>query len=552
MRSRVTISLLVSMTLVLAACTRTASAPTDTTATLATTVLSHCTDINAPELGEGSLCIDNGFRVKSDDFSFKNWGRSNSADANVTAQTLIDLFGHSNVCTPGTPTECVLRPTMIQKLEQWNNALSGGRCEGLATLSNRLFLKYDHPSQFSPAAQRTVDIEQTSEAFTQSTVYWWATQFLPEVTDRAAQSRTKSPLALVDDLIQGLANGVGYTLGMYFGSSGHAVTPFAVTHRNGTFVVHVYDNNHPGERREILVDATQNTWSYPDAVTRIDGSKVEWTGSKGTFELIPMSARQGPFTCAFCLTNSDDARTVLTIASRDPNASGYVYIRTRDGETLDVNPESIVNTISGATYSVGKGAQNAVATISLPESVTDFDVYVRRVSPVVPAGDVVINLKQKDAAAIQVSGNLAEAVIGDTRDSSAVLAVRESDTTIHAPLSSNARISLALGSSLSRTNLVRDTALVISHVSSETIDVSIKGADGRIVDSNRIDSGIGDTTAEITLELDAQRKLRTTRSAIVPIRVQPQTERSFVSDKARQTTSTTTSVPSSIVISQPD
>ena len=50
-------------------------------------IASHCTDLDAPELGEGKLCIDNGFRVTADDFSFTNWGRSQEADANVTVQT---------------------------------------------------------------------------------------------------------------------------------------------------------------------------------------------------------------------------------------------------------------------------------------------------------------------------------------------------------------------------------------------------------------------------------------------------------------------------------
>jgi hypothetical protein len=97
--------------------------------------------LDAPELGEGKMCVDNGFRIKADDFSFSNWGRSTEADANVTIQTLIDLFGHSAVCVDGPSSECTIRPTTTQKLEEWNNALAGGRCEGLATLSTRFLLK---------------------------------------------------------------------------------------------------------------------------------------------------------------------------------------------------------------------------------------------------------------------------------------------------------------------------------------------------------------------------------------------------------------------------
>ena len=103
--------------------------PTNTlsTAALVSQITSHCTDLDAPELGDGKMCIDNGFRIKADDFSFSNWGRSTEADANVTIQTLVDLFGHSAVCVDGPSTECVMRPTTVQKLEEWNNALAGGR-----------------------------------------------------------------------------------------------------------------------------------------------------------------------------------------------------------------------------------------------------------------------------------------------------------------------------------------------------------------------------------------------------------------------------------------
>jgi len=81
--------------------------------------------LDAPELGDGKICVDNGFRIKADDFSFSNWGRSIEADANVTIQTLIDLFGHSAVCIGGPSTECVMRPQTVQKLDEWNNALAG-------------------------------------------------------------------------------------------------------------------------------------------------------------------------------------------------------------------------------------------------------------------------------------------------------------------------------------------------------------------------------------------------------------------------------------------
>ncbi|MEI8287318.1 MAG: hypothetical protein WCG15_08490, partial [Actinomycetes bacterium] len=265
MKKCIPLLLMASMSLLLASCISfgtKSQANSGRVSPLVSQIASHCTDLDAPELGEGKLCIDNGFRIAADDFSFTNWGRSTQADANVTIQTLIDLFGHSAVCLDGPTTECVMRQTTVQKLEEWNNALAGGRCEGLATLSTRFFLKLDDPSAFNHGVTRVSDLQRGNQLLDSSIVYWWATQFLTEVSDRALSSRMKSPLQLVDDLIQGLANGVGYTVGLYFGSSGHAVTPFAVTHRNDDFIIHVYDNNFPGVRKEIVVNGNTDTWNY--------------------------------------------------------------------------------------------------------------------------------------------------------------------------------------------------------------------------------------------------------------------------------------------------
>ncbi len=519
--------------------------------TLAASIAQKCSAVNAPDLGEGSVCFDNGFRVKSDDFSFANWGRSTSADANVTVQTLIDLFGHSAVCLPGSETSCILRPATIQVLEQWNNALSGGRCEGIATLSNRLFLKYDRPDDFVADAQSVSDLKRTNPDLTKSIVYWWATQFLPEVRDRSAESRALTPLELVDQLIEGLANNVGYTLGMYFGATGHSVTPFAVTHRGDNFVIHVYDNNDPGVRREVVVSGKNNSWYFPKAYTALDGTSIDWDGAKGTLELVPMSARQGPFTCTFCNSAPSTSQRVLTIASRDPQSPGYVTIRTRGGKTLVSTPTGINNSIPGARYDIGKGAQNSLAIITVPDSAGDFDVFIRRANDSVTAGDVVVNLQRNDAADIQVAGNLAVDDVASRTFNVPLLAVRSNDTTVHAPKGSIARLSIAAGTNLSHTNLDAGSSLVIRNIRSNAIEVSLKGAANKEVAAAQFPatSGTSAFTSQWSLNEDQQLVAITEKLAAVSVTASPTI--AFTPRKAPQTT-TSTEVPSSIVISRPD
>ena len=544
---------LVALSLVFAgsACsaTSTTTAPSvpDTSA-LVKQILSHCTDLAAPELGEGVLCIDNGFRIKSDDFSFKNWGRSLSADGNVTAQTLIDLFGHDSVCVAGPKDTCILRPTAIQKLEEWNTALNGGRCEGLAALSTRFLLRMDSPSTFQTNASSVSALSQDNAKLNSAVVYWWATQFLNEVTDHAATSRGLSPLRLVDDLIQGIAHSVGHTVGIYNGPSGHSLTPFAVTQRGDDFVIHVYDNNHPGERFELFVNSRTNQWRYPRAFRNVDGSFNTWSGGTGTLELTAMSTRKGPFQCSFCNSSLARSAHVITLASRDIRASGFIEVTTESG-ILRTSPTDIDNSIDGAMVSIGKGSGGGLVTISLPATVQNFDVRLVRASQDVPAADVVLGLRRSDGASIQVTGNLAHDVLSNKSRSTALISVTSDETSVRAPKENVARLSLSAGSRISRRVLNAGETLTVKPISQNSIEVSVKGANGSRTPFVPIDLTSQSTTTELNVSLDDTGKLTLLPSRVAPIRVSAATPRNFSPGKANQTTTTT--VPT-IEISEPD
>lgn len=548
------LGLLIASVFLTACSTFSARSPTtnSTNESLVTQITSHCTDLDAPELGEGKMCVDNGFRIKADDFSFSNWGRSTEADANVTIQTLIDLFGHSAVCVDGPSSECTIRPTTTQKLEEWNNALAGGRCEGLATLSTRFLLKLDDPATFTPNATRVADLQRGNQLLDSSIVYWWATQFLTEVSDRAATSRTKSPLQLVDDLIQGLANKVGYTVGLYFGSSGHAVTPFAVTHRGENFIIHVYDNNFPGVRKEIVVNGTTNAWNYSAARAQPDGSSADWTGTTGTLELTPMSSRKGPFKCSFCSTSTTATDTVITIASRDPAAAGYTFITTRDGQRIDASPDGVVNTITGSTYDLSKGFGGGLVTIHIPNTITDFDVEVRRGSSVVPAADVVVAIQRPQAANIQVSGDLAHTVVGSSSKNATLIAARSDSTSVSAPSENSARLTIASGGQLSRTELPRGHTLLIHQIEDNAIEVAIKGENGSEISSASLNAFEDSPATEVTLAISELGAIVSTTSDVEPVPVRAPSTVNFTPGKKKPVAPTSTTDPSSIEIALPD
>lgn len=438
---------------------------------MVTVLASHCTDVVADDLGEGTLCVDSGFRPDVDQFSFANWGRSPQADMNVTVQTLIDLFGHSTVCMPGPETGCVMRPRTAQKLAEWNVALGGGRCEGMAALSQRMFLRYETATDYSAGAVDAADLGRANIPLARSIVYWWATQFVPEVSRAAAESRSRSPLQLVDDLIRGLANGVGHTVGMYFAGAGHSVTPFAVTRRGRDFVVHVYDNNRPGVRSEIVVSGDSGTWSYAD-VRGDDGSSTPWTGGTGTLEITPMSVRQGPFTCPFCGEAAPSGDTILTVTNRADTLVNWVVVDAGSQGVIEQTPTGWRNTVAGSGVEVGKSGAAGTVRITLPSSVTGARVELRRAAP--QESESLVTLHRPGAVDVQVRNARASALLGAVRVTRPVIEWTASSTKVNAT-EADTVVSLA-----GETNLVNVTVrvrdeLVVSRVNGRTVEVSYKG-----------------------------------------------------------------------------
>jgi hypothetical protein len=351
-------------------------------------------------------------------------------------------------------------------------------------------------------------------------------------------------LLLVDELIDGLARSTGYTLAMYFGNSGHSVTPFAVTKRNADFVIHVYDNNFPGVRREILVNPVTNSWLYVDATESIDGAPVDWAGSTGTLELTKMSERTGPFTCPFCSVMTDESPTVITLSSRDPQNAGYLHIDTSAG-TFEVTPQKVTNSIRGATWTISKGNRGLIS-VEIPPSVSSIDVSVNKDSPDTPTGDVVLSVERSDFARLQVTGNLAVSEIS----AAPVPVVKSSgkEMKVIAPSDRRVSVSVARRGTLARHALESNHEITFSRVDNNTIEVGVKGSGGEAAVD--LPTSSVDTSERVSIVVDQSGALalETTRPTAVTAR--PQRSVTF-SPSGRPKPRTTTTVPT-IVISEPD
>jgi len=263
-----------------------------------------------------------------------------------------------------------------------------------------------------------------------------------------------------------------------------------------------------------------------------------------------MSSRQGPFECTFCSAVRESNPTVITLASRDPQAAGYIFLTTRDGRRIEASATSVLNEIDGAEYTVSKGNTGGLVSIMVPSSISEFDVEIRRGSSVVPAGDVVVNIRRPSMPSIQVSGNLAHTVIGNEKLTKSLLAVRTEGTSVSAPSDNSARISIAAGAALTRTELTSGHTMLIKRISGESIEVAIKGKSGTVINSTALDAANAPMVSEITLALSNDGEIVTTRADVAAVPVRNQTSVNFTPRKIQPATSTT--VPSSIVIALPD
>jgi hypothetical protein len=310
-----------------------------------------------PETGSNStasldnLVSDLGFRPDKNGFSFENYG-GDAGVQNLTPAELERMFGEK-VCANKENGECVLTPTGDQWLEQTNEAMSGGHCEGMATLSLLLYGGNIKPDEFGGSDAH--DLSLSNQSLQRELAYWWATQSV----DPTYNSVIKGTPNEILDILKGLEpGGETYTIGIYKrdGSGGHAITPFGVQDEgNGIYSVLAYDNNYPNEIRKLQIDSNQNTWSYEASINPQEASELyEGDADTQSLDLTPTSAREGQQACPFCADEST-AKAGNGLAAVAPkynqiylDGDGHLLIEDEAGHQLGYIDGKMVNTIPGA------------------------------------------------------------------------------------------------------------------------------------------------------------------------------------------------------------
>jgi len=302
----------------------------------------------------GDVVYDLGFTPEQNGFSFSNYGDDIPA-INLTAGELRRMFG-DQVCSRLDGDLCILTPPAEQWMEQINGAMAGGHCEGMAVLSLMMYTEQIPAADFGGTVASDLDIND--EILQREIAYWWATQTVAPTYTSVIKG---TPMEILEIVQQMDVSGETYSIGIYKedGSGGHAITPFGVEDKgDGLYAILVYDNNYPGETRELFVDSRDNTWLYEASINpQVESELYTGNADTQTLDLTPTSARLGVQECPFCDGSgvSSTGGGKLAALAQQLNqifldGEGHILITDDNGNRLGYADGKIVNEIPGATY----------------------------------------------------------------------------------------------------------------------------------------------------------------------------------------------------------
>lgn len=323
---------------------------TDTPATDEAATLEPSVDDTSNVPGE--IVYDLGFIPQENGFRFENYGDDIPA-TNLTADELRRMFG-DQVCARLDGTDCTLTPPAEQWMEQINGDMAGGHCEGMAVLSLMMYTQKISPEDFGGTTASDLDID--NEGLQREIAYWWATQAVAPTYTSVIKG---TPMEILNTIEQMDPAGETYTIGIYNDAGeGHAITPIGVEDKgDGLYAILVYDNNYPGETRELLIDSRDDSWTYETSINPEVQSDV-WSGNAETqtLDLTPTSARLDQQECPFCGENqvsSNGAKLAVPAMQLNQiflDGEGHILITDDSGNRLGYVDGKLINEIPNARY----------------------------------------------------------------------------------------------------------------------------------------------------------------------------------------------------------
>jgi hypothetical protein len=300
-------------------------------------------------LGGGSS--GGAFTPTTKGFKFQNYGNDVAGVENLTPGEVRRMFGDT-VCADLNGDTCILTPPAERWMTEQNKGMSGGHCEGMASVALLMQLGKLSPKDFGGDSTFTLEIDNNKK-LQHEIAYWFVTQGIAPMD--AAGNVKMTPTEVIDKLVDAFTkNDESYTLGFYKSdlTGGHATTPYGVEDKGNdiTWILH-YDNNYPGEERHIEVNRAKNTWTY---VTASDPSQAaenyDGNADTKTLGISPTSVRVGKLQCPFCgEINADPAAATKGSRLIQTEGDAGMLITDDTGKRIGHADGKLVNEISGAT-----------------------------------------------------------------------------------------------------------------------------------------------------------------------------------------------------------
>ncbi len=253
--------------------------------------------------------IDTGFRPNIDGFNFENYGNYACSDSycnqtysveNLTSVEMRRMFGDQVCRKLNTDGSCELLKVAESWMDEVNESMDNGHCEGMAVLSSLFYAGLKDPITFGDSSVHELNLKG-NKTLQNEIAYWYATQWYMD--DHLIEKDPNSQLQTLIDAYERNPK-ILIPIGIYKRdfSDGHAITAYAIEDKgDGIFWIMVYDNNYPDEERYIIIDTEQNSWQYSGA-TMSDLAEDLYDGDWNTnpFQLAPIDSRLGQFDCDFC------------------------------------------------------------------------------------------------------------------------------------------------------------------------------------------------------------------------------------------------------------
>jgi hypothetical protein len=327
------------------------------------------TNITARPAHEDHMVGDIGFRPKANGFSFENYTNTDGIQ-NLNETDMRRLFG-DRVCASTADGKCILTPPAQEYMDSTNKGMNGGHCEGMAALSLILFFQQkEKPADFGADTTAALQLKDNTKLQNEIALYFTTQATSPA---RDGEIKGKTPNDILDLLIAAMKPGETptetYTMGIYQPEfkGGHAITPYAVVDKGGDkFWVMVYDNNYPGDERQIEIDRQANTWLYTASINPSEpASEYKGDANTKTLTITATSPRLQQQVCSFCGGgDAGSAKLAPALQYNQITLDGEVAINgaqlliTDDkGNKLGYAGDKFVNDIPGAQFTPSKSAE---------------------------------------------------------------------------------------------------------------------------------------------------------------------------------------------------